>query len=180
MATLPSSGTEKVIAEELAEVQDEMAAARARLDGLTAALFVGGSRSHHYQGLLKELGVRTVLAGYEFGHRDDYEGREVIPDIKDDADSKNIEHITVEKDDKKYHAYLTQQEYDKLAALIPLEKYDGMIRDMDAGTFVVDDLNMYEADKFMEVLKPDMFFSGIKDKYALQKAGTLSRQLTQL
>ena len=169
--------TEEVIAEELAEVQDEMAAARARLDGLTAALFVGGSRSHHYQGLLKELGVRTVLAGYEFGHRDDYEGREVIPDIKDDADSKNIEHITVEKDDKKYHAYLTQEEYDKLAALIPLEKYDGMIRDMDAGTFVVDDLNMYEADKFMEVLKPDMFFSGIKDKYALQKAGTLSRQL---
>ena len=48
---------------------------------------------------------------------------------------------------------------------------------MAEGTYVVDDLNMYEAEKFMEILKPDMFFSGIKDKYALQKAGTLSRQL---
>ena len=169
--------TEQVIAEELAEVQDQMAAYKARLNGKTAALFVGGSRSHHYQGLLQDLGIKTVLAGYEFGHRDDYEGREVIPNIKDDADSKNIEHITVEKDEKKYHAYLTQEQYDKLAQEIPLEKYHGMIRDMDEGTYVVDDLNMYEAEKFMEILKPDMFFSGIKDKYALQKAGTLSRQL---
>ena len=169
--------TEQVIAEELAEVQDQMAAYKARLNGKTAALFVGGSRSHHYQGLLQDLGIKTVLAGYEFGHRDDYEGREIIPNIKDDADSKNIEHITVEKDEKKYHAYLTQEQYDKLAQEIPLEKYHGMIRDMDEGTYVVDDLNMYEAEKFMEILKPDMFFSGIKDKYALQKAGTLSRQL---
>lgn len=29
-----------------------------------------------------------------------------------------------------------------------------MIRDMDEGTYVVDDLNMYEAEKFMEILKP--------------------------
>ena len=118
--------TEQVIAEELAEVQDQMAAYKARLNGKTAALFVGGSRSHHYQGLLQDLGIKTVLAGYEFGHRDDYEGREIIPNIKDDADSKNIEHITVEKDEKKYHAYLTQEQYDKLAAEIPLEKYHGM------------------------------------------------------
>ena len=122
--------TEQVIAEELAEVQDQVAAYKARLDGKTAALFVGGSRSHHYQGLLKDFGVTTVLAGYEFGHRDDYEGREIIPNIKEDADSKNIEHITVEKDEKKYHAYLTQEQYDKLAAEIPLEQYKGMEEEM--------------------------------------------------
>ncbi len=169
--------TEEVIAEELGEISDAMAACKARLQGKTAALFVGGSRSHHYQGLLKDIGISTVLAGYEFGHRDDYEGREVIPTIKDDADSKNIESITVEKDEKKYHAYLSQEQYEKLAATIPLEQYSGMIRDMDNGSYVVDDLNMYEADTFVELLKPDMFFSGIKDKYALQKAGALSRQL---
>ena len=116
--------TEQVIAEELAEVQDQMAAYKARLNGKTAALFVGGSRSHHYQGLLQDLGIKTVLAGYEFGHRDDYEGREIIPNIKDDADSKNIEHITVEKDEKKYHAYLTQEQYDKLAQEIPRNRPD--------------------------------------------------------
>jgi len=161
----------RFIAEELAEVQDQVASYKARLNGKTAALFVGGSRSHHYQGLLQDLGIKTVLAGYEFGHRDDYEGREVIPNIKDDADSKNIEHITVEKDDKKYHAYLTQEQYDKLAAEIPLEKYHGMIRDMDEGTYVVDDLNMYEAEKFMEILKPDMFFSGIKGQVRAAEGG---------
>ena len=42
-------------------------------------LFVGGSRAHHYQELFDELGITTLCAGYEFGHRDDYEGRRVIP-----------------------------------------------------------------------------------------------------
>ena len=53
--------TEQVIAEELAEVQDQMAAYKARLNGKTAALFVGGSRSHHYQGLLQDLGIKLSL-----------------------------------------------------------------------------------------------------------------------
>ena len=60
-------------------------------------MFVGGSRAHHYQELFKEIGMKTVAAGYEFAHRDDYEGRAVIPDIKVDADSRNIEEIKVEK-----------------------------------------------------------------------------------
>ena len=41
-----------------------------------AMLFVGGSRAHHYQDLFAEIGMRTVAAGYEFAHRDDYEGRQ--------------------------------------------------------------------------------------------------------
>lgn len=39
--------------------------------------------------------MKTLSAGYEFGHRDDYEGRRVIPTIQVDADSRNIEEITV-------------------------------------------------------------------------------------
>lgn len=52
-----------------------------------------------------------------------------------------------------------------------------MIRHMENGSIVVDDLNQFETDEFLKLLKPDIFFSGIKDKYSLQKSGVLSRQL---
>ncbi len=169
--------TEEVIADELAAIEEERAYYRTKLNGRTAALFVGGSRAHHYQNLLADFGVETVLAGYEFAHRDDYEGRDVIPSIKEDADSKNIESITVELDEQKFHAYLSKDKYNELKAKMPLENYGGMIKDMKTGSIVVDDLNHFETEEFIRVLKPDFFFSGIKDKYILQKSGVVSKQL---
>ena len=169
--------TEEVIADELDLVSEEMDYYRERLTGKTAALFVGGSRAHHYQALLNDLGLEIVLAGYEFAHRDDYEGREVLPNIKEDADSKNIESIKVSPDPEKFHIRLTPEQVEKLKAEIPLDNYPGMIRDMADGAIVVDDLNHYETEHFLRQLKPDIFFSGIKDKYVAQKGGTLSRQL---
>ena len=169
--------TEQVIADELNDIQDAIDYYKQKLIGKTAALFVGGSRSHHYQILLKDLGVETVLAGYEFAHRDDYEGREIIPFIKEDADSKNIEEIKVEKDEKHYRVFLTPERYEQLKNEITLNYYSGMIKEMPDGSIVVDDLNHYETEEFLKILKPDIFFSGIKDKFVAQKAGILSRQL---
>jgi len=169
--------TEQVIAEEIAEIEGQMQYYKTRLEGKTACLYVGGSRSHHYQTLLKELGVETVVSGYEFAHRDDYEGREVIPTIKLDADSKNIEHLSVEKDEKKYRMILSPEKYEELAKIIPLAKYDGLIKDENEGTIIIDDINHYETEEIIKKLKPDMFFSGIKDKYVVQKMGVMSRQL---
>jgi len=171
---------EEVIAEEEAKYAEEFAYYRSKLTGKTAGLYVGGSRSHHYQLLLKDFGVSTVLAGYEFAHRDDYEGRDVIPTIKLDADGKNIETITVDKDPAKFHTYLTEEGAARLKAEHPeleLNDYKGMIVDMDAGAVLDDDLNQYETEELMRLLKPDIFFTGIKDKYAVQKGGTLCRQL---
>ncbi|PYG84821.1 nitrogenase molybdenum-iron protein alpha chain [Ruminiclostridium sufflavum DSM 19573] len=169
--------TEAVILDELANIAEEKEYYYSKLKGKTAALYVGGSRSHHYQNLLADFGVKTVLAGYEFAHRDDYEGREVIPTIKEDADSKNIEHLEVKKDERKFHAYLTEEQYEELKTKIPLEQYCGMIRTMEDNSVVVDDLNHFETEEFIKLLKPDMFFSGIKDKYVLQKSGVYSKQL---
>ena len=76
---------EEVIKLEMAEVIKARDEARKITEGKTAMLFVGGSRAHHYQELFAELGMKTLTAGYEFGHRDDYEGRRVIPGIKVDA-----------------------------------------------------------------------------------------------
>jgi nitrogenase molybdenum-iron protein alpha chain len=62
---------EEVIAEELVKVTDELAKVKPYTDGKMAMLFVGGSRAHHYQELFSELGMSTLSAGYEFGHRDE-------------------------------------------------------------------------------------------------------------
>ncbi len=73
---------EEVIAREMPEVEKVRAEVRARCEGKLAMLFVGGSRAHHYQELFREIGMKTIAAGYEFAHRDDYEGRKVLPGIK--------------------------------------------------------------------------------------------------
>lgn len=169
--------TEQVITEEIEAIKDEMADYKEMLDGKTAVLFVGGSRAHHYQGLLREIGIETIVAGYEFGHRDDYEGRDIIPDIKIDADSRNIEEIKVEKDEKHYKLRIPAAKVELLKNEIPLGKYDGMIKEMKDGTLVIDDLNHYETETIINILKPEFFGSGVKDKYIIQKMGVYSKQM---
>lgn len=169
---------EGVIAEEEAEIAEDMEYYRSKLKGKTAAIYVGGSRSHHFQMLMKDLGMKTVLAGYEFAHRDDYEGREVIPGIKADADSKNIETLTITADEELYKAdRIPAERKEKLESEGRLNYYGGMVKDMDQGAYMVDDLNHFETEEFIKKLKPDVFFSGVKDKFVIQKGGRLSRQI---
>ena len=169
--------TEEVIADEMQEISEDLEYYKGKLKGKTAGVFVGGSRAHHYQHLLANLGVKTVIAGYEFAHRDEYEGRQIIPEIKDSADNKNIEELKVEKDTKKYKVFLTEEQLEALRDKIPLEKYDGMMRDMQKNAMVVDDFNHFETEALLELLKPDIFYSGIKDKYIIQKSGIPSKQM---
>ena len=141
-------------------------------------LFVGGSRAHHYQELFKELGMRTISAGYEFAHRDDYEGRQVIPNLKVDADSRNIEEIEVHQDEERFNPRKSSVEMQELSdSGYQFKEYEGMIPDMDQGTMVIDDLNQYEAEKMVEIFKPDIFCAGIKEKFSIQKLGIPMKQL---
>ncbi|MEW6089028.1 MAG: nitrogenase molybdenum-iron protein alpha chain [bacterium] len=169
--------TEAFIKKEREQIDPVIKEYRKGIQGRTAMLFVGGSRSHHYQDIFSELGVATVMAGYEFAHRDDYEGRKVIPDIKPDADSKNIEELTVGPDETRYY----EPDKDKIKKLIaegvPVNEYEGMYAASMEGALIIDDLNHYETEKLIEILKPDIFCSGVKDKYAIQKMGIPSKQL---
>ncbi len=169
--------TEEVIKEETEAVAEEMAQYKEICQGKTAILFVGGSRAHHYQGLLREMGMETVAAGYEFAHRDDYEGRDIIPDIKLDADSRNIEEIKIEKDDQKFRLRMSPERYEELKKEINLSRYDGLIKEMEDGSILVDDLNHYETEVLVKMLKPAFFGSGIKDKFIIQKMGVYSKQM---
>ncbi|KXS48848.1 nitrogenase molybdenum-iron protein alpha chain [Halanaerobium saccharolyticum] len=169
--------TEKVIAEELAQIDGPLNRYKELFEGKTAFLFVGGSRAHHYQNVFKRIGIETVVAGYEFGHRDDYEGREVIPDIEMTADDRNIPELEVTKDDKKYKMRISETKKKELQQKMPLDYYEGMIKEMEDGSIVIDDLNHHEHIKLTEALEPDIFCSGIKDKYTSHKMGIFSKQL---
>lgn len=169
---------EKVIAEEMVAVKAAVDQAKLKTNGKTAMLFVGGSRAHHYQELFTELGIKTLSAGYEFGHRDDYEGRRVIPTIQIDADSRNIEEITVKPDETRFKPRKTEEELEKLKAEgMEFNNYDGMMVDMAKGMLVIDDLSHYEMEKLIELYHPDIFCAGIKEKYVVQKMGIPLKQL---
>lgn len=169
---------EAVIAAEMPAVSAALEDIKPRTEGKTAMLFVGGSRAHHYMELFKELGMKTISTGYEFGHRDDYEGRQVIPNLKVDADSRNIEEIEVEAHPEQYAPRKTEAEMKALEdSGFQFKDYEGLIPDMEKGTLVIDDLNQYEAEKLVEMIKPDIFCAGIKEKYSIQKLGIPMKQL---
>jgi nitrogenase molybdenum-iron protein alpha chain len=169
---------EAVIAEEMPKVMEARADVRTRTEGKTAMMFLGGSRAHHYQELFTEMGMKVISAGYEFAHRDDYEGRQVIPDLKVDADSRNIEELEVEADATRFNPRKSAEEIKALEdAGYEFKHYDGLLPDMDKGTLIIDDLNQYEAEKMVELMKPDIFCAGIKEKYSIQKLGVPMKQL---
>ncbi|QNN25378.1 nitrogenase molybdenum-iron protein alpha chain [Planctomycetales bacterium ZRK34] len=168
---------EKVIAEEYRPVFEAQKKYRARCEGKRAMLFVGGSRAHHYQELFSELGMETIAAGYEFAHRDDYEGRKVIPDIKIDADSRNIEELTVNADPDQYRQDEFKNARAKARAGYKFKEYDGLMADMKDRALVIDDINHWESDELIKRVKPDIFCAGIKEKYVVQKMGVPCKQL---
>ncbi len=169
---------EEVIAQELAALRPVQAGVRARCAGKTAALFVGGSRAHHYQDLFKDIGMTTIAAGYEFAHRDDYEGRQVLPTIRVDADSRNIEELEVEADPQRFRPRKTPEQNAALAAGgFTYRDYDGMMREMKKGALVIDDISQHEMEKLIELYRPDIIASGIKEKFIIEKMGIPCKQL---
>ncbi len=169
---------EAVIAKEMPAVEAARAEIRPRTEGKRAMMFVGGSRAHHYQELFAELGMKTLSAGYEFAHRDDYEGRKVMPSIKVDADSRNIEELEVERDPEKYRPRKSPEDMEKLRSCgLEFSGYEGMMPQMKNGALVIDDISQYEADQMLETFKPDIYCAGIKEKYAVQKHGIPMKQL---
>ncbi|MBF0376470.1 MAG: nitrogenase molybdenum-iron protein alpha chain [Desulfamplus sp.] len=173
-----SEQVEKVIAEEMPSVEAIRKDVYPRTEGKKAMMFVGGSRAHHYQELFKEMGMKVLSAGYEFAHRDDYEGRQVLPNLKVDADSRNIEEIFVEPDPSLYKPRKSEDEKISLEEKgLKFKHYEGLNPDMESGSIVIDDLNQYEAERLVQLMKPDIFCAGIKEKFSIQKMGIPMKQL---
>ena len=169
---------EEVVAQELLALRPVREEIKARHQGKKAALFVGGSRAHHYQDLFRDIGMEIVSAGYEFAHRDDYEGRRVMPTIKVDADSRNIEELHVEADPERFKPRKTPEQIEALkAGGFTFKDYEGMMVEMKKNTLVIDDISHHEMEKLIEIYKPDIIASGIKDKFVIEKMGVPCKQL---
>jgi nitrogenase molybdenum-iron protein alpha chain len=169
---------EAVIAAELPVVELAAAQVRPHTEGKKVMLFVGGSRAHHYQELFTEMGMRTLSAGYEFAHRDDYEGRRVLPDIKVDADSRNIQELEVLPDADRFRPRIDECRAGELAAKgLQFSEYDGMMPEMAQGSLIIDDISHHETERMIAMFKPDLFCAGIKEKYVIQKHGIPLKQL---
>ena len=168
--------TEEIIAEEKAKYEAEIERYRKKLKGKTAFIYSGGSRSHHYMNLFEELGMKVIVAGYQFAHRDDYEGRQIIPQIKGGALGSMLEDVHYERDENIEPA-VSPERIEELKKKIGLMDYEGLFPETKDGTIVIDDLNHHETEALVKALKPDIFCSGIKDKYWAQKMGIPSRQI---
>lgn len=169
---------ESVIEEEMAKVEPVRRDVQSRCEGKRAMLFVGGSRAHHYQDLFLEIGMETIAAGYEFAHRDDYEGRRVLPTIKVDADSRNIEELHVDPDPVRYRPRKSDDQRRRLEADgMTFNDYEGMMTEMQEDILVLDDISHYETERLLEIYRPAVFCAGIKEKFAVQKMGIPSKQL---
>ncbi len=169
---------EEVIAAETAALRPVQEEIKAKHQGKKAALFVGGSRAHHYQDLFADIGITTVSAGYEFAHRDDYEGRDVLPSIKIDADSRNIEELEVEEDPVRFRPRISPEAKAKLVeAGFTFSDYQGMMREMKKRALVIDDISHHELETLIKTWKPDIIGSGIKDKFIIEKMGVPCKQL---
>lgn len=169
---------EEVIAQEMAILRPVREAMAARCRGKRVALFVGGSRAHHYQDLFKDLEMEVISAGYEFAHRDDYEGRRVLPKIKIDADTRNIEELTVEPDPARFRPRRTAEQLTALeAGGLSLREYEGMMAEMKSKALVIDDISHHEMEKLIQLYQPGLVCSGIKDKFIIEKMGVPCKQL---
>jgi nitrogenase molybdenum-iron protein alpha chain len=169
---------EKYIKKQMAGVKKAIKEVTPLTKDKLAMLFVGGSRAHHYQELFREIEMPTIAAGYEFAHRDDYEGRKRLPDIKVDADSRNIEELEVGPDPVLYNPRKTEEEKAAMEkAGFQFSDYDGMMPEMSQNSLIIDDINHWESEKLIEHYQPAIFCAGIKEKYAVQKMGVPLKQL---
>jgi nitrogenase molybdenum-iron protein alpha chain len=168
--------TEEIIEEEVTKIQPELEKYRNKLQGKTAFIYAGGSRSHHYQNLFEDLGMKVLVAGYQFAHRDDYEGRQILEGMKEKASSGILEDLHYERDEN-FTPAISEERMAELKEKLGLMSYEGMLPEMKDGAIMVDDLNHYETEFLIKELKPDLFCSGIKDKYWAQKMGIPSRQI---
>ncbi len=168
--------TEEIIAEETGKYAAEVEKYKKKLQGKKVFIYSGGSRSHHYTNLFEELGMKVVVAGYQFAHRDDYEGRQILPHMKEKALGSILEDVHYEMDENVKPA-VSKERIEELKKQIGLMEYEGLFPEMKDGTVVIDDLNHHETEALVKTLKPDLFCSGIKDKYWAQKLGIPSRQI---
>jgi nitrogenase molybdenum-iron protein alpha chain len=102
----------------------------------------------------------------------------VLPSIRVDADSRNIEELDVDQDPLRFRPRRTPEQMKALESEgFSFSDYEGMMAQMKKDSLVIDDISHYELEKLIEIYKPDIVCSGIKDKFVIEKMGVPCKQL---
>jgi nitrogenase molybdenum-iron protein alpha chain len=72
---------------------------------------------------------------------------------------------------------MTKEKFEELKAKIPIGYYEGLYPSMKDGYMIIDDANHHEVEEILRKVKPDIYFSGVRDKYISHKMGVPSKQL---
>ena len=76
----------------------------------------------------------------------------MLPDIKVDADSRNIEELKIEPDPERFNPSKSDEEMKALEDDgLTFSDYEGMMPEMKAGSLVIDDISQYETDMLIEI-----------------------------
>lgn len=109
--------------------------------------------------------MKVLSAGYEFAHRDDYRGREVLPGSKWTPTAGTSRNYRVEADASRFRPRRSAEQLEALkAGGFSFSDYEGMMRQMEKTTLVIDNLSHHELDKLIELCRPDIVCCGIKEK----------------
>ncbi|MFA7375042.1 MAG: nitrogenase component I subunit alpha, partial [Methanothrix soehngenii] len=149
--------TESVIDEEMAKIQPTIDMYRKRLAGKRVMILVGGSRAHHFRNMFETLGMEVVVAGYEFAHRDDYEGRKILTSIVHTGRSKVLEDIHYERDPNVVSPYDNEALQKKKEKIPRLMDYEGLLPHMKDGQIMIDDYSHQECERLVRELGVDLF-----------------------
>ena len=84
----------------------------------------------------------------------------------------------VEADPERFKPRKTPEQMAALeAGGFNFKDYEGMMVEMKKLTLVIDDISHHEMEKLIEIYKPDIIGSGIKDKFVIEKMGVPCKQL---
>ena len=75
------------------------------------------------------------------------------------------------------HLNISKENDEELKAKVPLNYYEGIYPNMKKGEIIIDDANHHEVEMLIRTTKPDLFLSGVRDKYIVHKMGVASKQL---
>ena len=170
---------EEVIAQEMLALGRCRTKSGPGCQGKKAALFVGGSRAHHYQDLFRDIGMEIGLRRLRV--RPPRRLRRPARCCRRSrwtptaATSRNCTSRPIRR------ASSRRKTPEQMAALeaggFSFKDYEGMMAEMKKDTLVIDDISHHEMEKLIEIYKPDIIGSGIKDKFVIEKMGVPCKQL---
>jgi len=161
------SKTEDLIAKELERVKDSMDNYKLKLKDKVAVIFEDEFVTRHYKALLADLEVSPVTVGNELLRRPGQNEIGFLSAIESGGNAPAAQDDTrYDTDLEHYHINFPVSLYEKIKTKIK-RAHDHAVRSNPAlGSILISNLSQSETEQLLIVLQPDIYFPGIKEKFA--------------